>query len=301
MPFPDRVNASLQRVSGLRLTRETPEERREVIDKAAAAAARRARKRTAAEHRQLAAERKLQQEREREERFTRGDDLPRHYDDETRSIIARVRRRTMTGHVEIVALIEAVRYIVKRAIPGEIVECGVWRGGSIQAAALSLLDAGATERELHLFDTFEGMTPPTDLDYRMTDGQSAESIMATSESDARIFAYASLDDVREAMAEVEYPSEKIFYHKGRVEDTVPDEAPGEIALLRLDTDWYDSTRHTLEHLYDRLSPGGILIIDDYSWWAGSHRGTEEWLERTGEPLFLSPIGPARMAVKPLGR
>ena len=101
------------------------------------------------------------------------------------------------------------------------------------------------------------------------------------------------------MAETGYPPEKIFYHEGRVEETIPDQAPEQIALLRLDTDWYESTRHELSHLYDRLSPGGVLIIDDYMYWEGSYRATREWLAETGEPVFLLPMGAARITVKPL--
>ena len=171
----------------------------------------------------------------------------------------------------------------------------------MQAAALTLLECHDTERELHLFDTFEGMPPPSDADVRFKDGLTAEEIMRTSNNDAAIWAIAGLDDVKQGMAETGYPATKIFYHVGRVEETIPEEAPEQIALLRLDTDWYESTRHELDHLYDRLSPGGILIIDDYRYWEGSYRATHEWLDETSEPVFLVPMGAARISVKPLVR
>jgi len=93
-------------------------------------------------------------------------------------------------------------------------------------------------------------------------------------------------------------SERIHYVKGMVEDTVPEQAPEKIALLRLDTDWYESTRHELEHLFPRLSSGGILIIDDYGHWAGAKEATDEFIARHRLQLFLSRIDyTGRLAVK----
>jgi O-methyltransferase len=100
------------------------------------------------------------------------------------------------------------------------------------------------------------------------------------------------------MAELDYPQEQIHFHKGKVEETIPSEAPETIALLRLDTDWYESTKHELEHLYDRLSPGGILIIDDYGHWEGARLATQEFMARSGGRLLLLPCGTGRIGVKP---
>jgi hypothetical protein len=113
-----------------------------------------------------------------------------------------------------------------------------------------------------------------------------------------VWAVAGIDDVREGMAETGYPADRVHLHPGLVEDTVPEQAPDTIALLRLDTDWYSSTKHELEHLYTRLSPGGVLILDDYSDWEGARKATDDWLEATGEPLFLVPMGAGVIAVKP---
>jgi hypothetical protein len=308
-----QINTALQSATGYRLTRETPEYRREEIEKAANAAARATKRQGAAEQRRLRAERdaaraalvelrqSLKAEKRRRIKAQAANRLVwERIDDEARRIIERVTPRTMTGTVKLFGMIEALRYIYRVGVPGQIVESGVWRGGSMQAAALTLLECHDTERELHLFDTFEGMPPPSDVDVRLKDSQTAEEIMRTSDKDARIWAVAGLDDVKQGMGETGYPSEKIFYHQGRVEETIPDRAPDQIALLRLDTDWYESTRHELDHLYDRLSPGGILIIDDYRYWQGSYRATHEWLDETGEPFFLVPMGAAAIAVKPLG-
>lgn len=221
--------------------------------------------------------------------------MPSHYDENAAAILRRVEPRTMTDYGKLFALVEATRYIARSKIPGDIVECGVWRGGSMQAVALALLEEGVSDRGLHLFDTFEGMTPPTEKDRR--EGVPAEELLASRDKDHRIWAVAGLDDVQEAMREVAYPEELVHFHRGRVEDTVPALAPARIALLRLDTDWYESTKHELEHLYDRLVPGGVLIIDDYGDWEGARQATDEFFAGLPEPVLLIPAGSGRIAVK----
>lgn len=204
----------------------------------------------------------------------------------------------MTSPVKLYGLVMGTRYVVRHQIPGAFVECGVWRGGSMQAVALTLAELGATDRDLHLFDTFAGMPPPTDKDRRLHDDEPAEHLLATEDRGSEVWAVASLDDVREGMADLGYPVKHIHFHEGMVEDTLPDQAPERIALLRLDTDWYESTRVELETLYQRLSPGGVLILDDYGHWEGARQAVDEFLARTGEPLLLLPIASGRIAVKP---
>jgi hypothetical protein len=224
-------------------------------------------------------------------------EVPNHYDAEVKRIIRAVRARTMTAHEKLHALVIATRYIVDHGIPGDLVECGVWRGGSMQAVAHALLERGVTDRDLHLYDTFEGMTEPTDAD-RSMDGTPAAELLERSPRTARVWAEASLEDVQAGMAETGYPAERIHYHVGPVESTIPSEAPETIALLRLDTDWYESTRHELEHLYDRVPPGGVVIADDYATWQGARQAVDEFLAQTAAPLLLVPIAAGRIAVKP---
>jgi O-methyltransferase len=221
----------------------------------------------------------------------------RYHDDEARATITAVKPWTMTSYERIFVLIVAVRYIVQHAIEGEVVECGVWRGGSMQAVARTLLNLDAADRHLHLFDTFEGMPPPSEADRRLG-GASAEELMEHGPRPSLVKAIAALDDVRAGMERTGYPTDRIHYHPGKVEDTVPAAAPAEIALLRLDTDWYESTKHELEHLYDRLSPGGVLIIDDYDYWEGSRKAVDEFVAATNARLLLVPMDTGRIAVKP---
>jgi O-methyltransferase len=223
--------------------------------------------------------------------------FPKDFDKELIEIIEAARPYTMTSNEKLHALITATRYIQKFNIPGDVLECGVWRGGSMHAVARTLDAAGDHSRNLYLFDTFEGMPPPGENDVRM-DGTTAESLLAAGTKDQSIWAYASLEDVQAGFEGVPYPSERVHYVQGKVEDTIPAQAPESIGLLRLDTDWYESTRHELEHLYDRLVPGGVLIIDDYGWWQGSRQATEEFLETTGARLMLVRAGTGRIAIKP---
>jgi O-methyltransferase len=225
-------------------------------------------------------------------------DLARDFDGRFASLLEQVKPYTMTSAERIYALYEATRYVCHNRIPGEIVECGVWRGGSAMTAAHALLDAGDTERELFLFDTFSGFetAPPGPLDRRYDDRTASELMEHTDE-----FAHcvAGIDGVRRALARVPYPRERFHLIQGRVEDTVPDQAPETIALLRLDTDWYESTRHELVHLYPRLSPGGVLIVDDYGYWKGARKATDEYLRERELPLLLHRVDEtARVAVVP---
>jgi hypothetical protein len=95
--------------------------------------------------------------------------------------------------------------------------------------------------------------------------------------------------------------ERVHFIEAPVEESLPAHAPEQIALLRLDTDWYASTRHELEHLYPRLVPGGVLIIDDYGHWEGARRAADEYFGKIGEHLLLNRLDyAARIAVKPGG-
>ncbi|MGO4535637.1 TylF/MycF/NovP-related O-methyltransferase [Leifsonia sp. 2MCAF36] len=225
--------------------------------------------------------------------------IPADIDDEAAEIMRLVRPYTMTNVEKLYAGIMAARYINRYNIAGAVVECGVWRGGSMHAIARALDGSGAHDRDLYLFDTYEGMTAPGPKD-RRGDGRPAADLLASYDKTSRVWAYASLEDVQEGFRQVPYPEEKLHFIKGPVEETVPGQAPERIALLRLDTDWYESTAHELVHLYDRLTPGGVLLLDDYGWWQGSREAVDEFLARTGARLYLARTGSGRVAIKPGG-
>ncbi len=199
-----------------------------------------------------------------------------------------VRPHTMTSPAHVQALVRAVRYIDRHRVGGAFVECGVWRGGSMLAVARTLGDLGRRDRDLHLFDTFSGMPDPGVEDIRRKDGVPARDLLRGPGED-HTRAVASIEDVRATMTSSGYPADHIFYVPGKVEETIPGRAPERIALLRLDTDWYSSTRHELEHLYPRLAVGGVLIIDDYGWWEGARRAVDEYFTTRDEPMLLHVI------------
>ena len=212
----------------------------------------------------------------------------------------KVKGMTATGPGRMVGLMDAVKYVVANGIEGAFIECGVWRGGSSMVAAYTLLELGDTSRDLFLFDTFEGMSPPTAKDV-MFDGTKAEDLLKVSERREDLDNYwciGSLENVRRNMLSTGYPEAKIHLIKGKVEDTVPQHAPNKIALLRLDTDWYESTKHEMEHLYPRLAPHGVLIIDDYGHWVGAKQAVDEYFGKLKLKPFLSRLDyTGRLAIK----
>jgi hypothetical protein len=212
--------------------------------------------------------------------------LPADYDDATVDTIRRVRRHTMTSPARLEALVRGVEHVVRAEVPGAIVECGVWRGGSMMAVALTLQRLGVTDRDLVLFDTFTGMTEPDDQDADSPyDGYSLKRMWQRRDG----WSGVSAEEVRAAMASTGYPMDRIRLVEGPVEETLPAASPDQIALLRLDTDWYASTRAEMEHLYPRLVSGGVLILDDYGHYAGARRAVDEALAARGEHLLLQRI------------
>ncbi len=220
---------------------------------------------------------------------------PRDVLPETRAVIEHVRPFTMTSTEALAALCSAVEHLVQRGIEGSIVECGVWRGGSMMAVARTLLDMGVDDRDLYLFDTFEGMVPPSEHDVRVLDGLSATRPESLTQSIA-----VSQDKVAAALRSTGYPTARIHLVPGPVEETLPaGSGPDRIALLRLDTDWYESTRLELEVLYPRIPSNGFVIIDDYGHWAGAKKAVDEYLEQHAPQLYLHRVDyTVRMAVKP---
>jgi hypothetical protein len=225
-----------------------------------------------------------------------GEYYPIDFDPAWIETIERVASFSQTSPERLAAVCASAEYVVAAGIPGSFVECGVWRGGSMMAAALTLLRLGAGDRDLYLYDTFAGMTRPTELDrdYAGTPTMAAWMRYQGGEPDPCAVA---VDEVREALGQTGYDAGRLHFVEGSVERTLPERAPAQIALLRLDTDWYESTRHELVHLYPRLTPGGVLIIDDYGHFAGARRATDEYF--AGDPVLLSRIDyTGRLAVKP---
>ena len=204
---------------------------------------------------------------------------------------------TMTSIERMYALYNAVTYIVKNSIAGSFVECGVWRGGSSMMIALTLKELGVSNRAIYLYDTYEGMSEPTADDVDFRGGQAKELMEQNVENKQNsVWCLADLNDVQNNMRSTGYPLDLVHFVKGKVEDTIPATMPeAPIALLRLDTDWYESTAHELKYLYPLLIQKGVLVIDDYGHWEGCKRAVDEYFNGS---LLLNRIDyTGRIAIK----
>ena len=208
---------------------------------------------------------------------------------------------TATSIERMYALKEAVKYVVSNNIDGDLVECGVWKGGSCMLIARTLLECGENNRLLWLYDTFDGMTMPTDDDIEKETGIKGDDLLKNIEKNTdkyNMWAYAPEDLVRKNMRSTKYPPDNIRYIKGKVEETLNETRPGAIALLRLDTDWYESTKAEMQTLYPLISKGGVLIIDDYGHFEGARKAIDDYFKSINEQPLMHRIDyTGRMIIK----
>lgn len=213
-------------------------------------------------------------------------------------LLDRVRDFSMTSTANLYAAFDMSRHLAINGIDGDVVECGVWRGGMCMMIALTLAHFEEPRRALWMYDTYAGMTEPTGADRRHDGALASDMWMPADGGGGSTWWPASIEEVQQNMTTTGYPGELLHFVKGRVEDTIPQTIPTSVAMLRLDTDWYDSTYHELVHLHPLLVPGGALIVDDYGWWRGSRQAVDEYFERFGGRPFLSRIDAAgaRLAI-----
>lgn len=186
---------------------------------------------------------------------------------------------TMLGPVRLERLYRGVRDVVARGVPGDVVECGVARGGSAATMGAALLDAGA-DRRLWLFDTFAGLPAPS----KEKDPDYTTAVEATGEC------RGGIGEVRDLLA-ARGLADRSELVKGLFLDTLPAARCGTIAALHLDCDWYESVSCCLDHLYDRVSPGGFIQIDDYHHWQGCRKAVDEFFgKRGGAPKLHRLVG-----------
>lgn len=208
---------------------------------------------------------------------------------------------SMTSIERMFGLYQSLCYLVENKIPGDYVECGVWKGGSAMMIALVLKQYNITDKKIYLYDTFEGMVEPT-LEDKTVSGKNAELMMKKNvgdkESATSVWCYSPLDEVKKNLQSTGYPFSQIRFIKGKVEDTLATNLPGKLALLRLDTDWYVSTRTELELLYPLLEKKGVLIIDDYGHWEGAKKAVVEYFQKRGQfPFFQRMDYTGRLMIK----
>jgi O-methyltransferase len=181
-------------------------------------------------------------------------------------LVSSVKKHTVVSRFKLNTLYSLARAIERDHVPGAIVECGVYRGGS--AALLSA--ATSASRPVVLFDSFKGLPPPGERD-----GNQARRVYREG------WCEGSVSDVTELLARHGIASGRVQFVEGWFQDTLPQNRPDQIALLHIDADWYDSVRVCLENLYDLVSPGGYVVWDDYRRWVGCTRAVDEFLDARG--------------------
>ena len=207
------------------------------------------------------------------------------------AMIRSLRPYTMTSAERLWSLLNAVTYVTGEQVAGDFVECGVWRGGSVMAMAQQLNRLSVTDRRIWLYDTFAGMTAPTEDDIAADTGETAAAMMSRTEvgDGNNVWAHATRQDVEMNLATTNYPSDNFVLVEGDVAQTLSVQSPEAIAILRLDTDWYESTKVALEVLYPRLAVGGVCILDDYGHWQGARKAVDDYFAATGKRPYMHPI------------
>lgn len=187
---------------------------------------------------------------------------------------------TMVSNERLISTILSAKYILENDIPGDFIECGVWRGGN-SIAMKFLLEEYNSHKKLYLFDTFKGMTEPTNNDIRINDNTNAFQKFKDSEKkDFNEWCYSPIEEVKENFKRAGLNFKNLKFIQGPVEDTLKNKEniPSEISLLRLDTDWYESTEIGMRILFPKLSQNGLLLLDDYGHWGGAKKAVDEYFD-----------------------
>lgn len=208
------------------------------------------------------------------------------------------RRLTMVNFEGLLATLMACKYVLENSIEGDFVECGVWRGGNAIVAA-EMFRLHGSQKHVWLFDTFLGMTAPTGVDHDWKGGLAQGEFDLNEREGFNNWCYASIEDVVGNFEDRGLVGNNIHFIKGDVSQTLREaDLPEKISVLRLDTDWYESTKMECEVLYPRLSVGGCLIVDDYGHWNGSRIAIDEYFsQHLNRPFFHATDYARRIGVK----
>jgi hypothetical protein len=193
------------------------------------------------------------------------------------SIISHCLPYTCVSRERLAAWVDDLAAAVRADVPGDVIECGVFRGGCVFAAAMVLDALGDTTRHVYAADTFRGMTSPgpIDIDHR---GQPAAKLLASAPPGTGIWCECSLDDFQaNLLTACPYSAWRVRVIVGDCLHTLPAQAPATLCALRIDLDWSNLVAHALDVLAPRLSPGAAPIhIDDYGHWQGARLASERW-------------------------
>ena len=186
-------------------------------------------------------------------------------------------------------LYQSINYVFNNDIHGDFVECGIFKGGSAMMMAYMLAENLESEKnqKIWMYDTFEGMANASKYDENIDNQKAFIELdkIKKKENSNDIWAYSSLNYVKNNLKKTNINENNLIYIKGLVEETLHKSKPEGIALLRLDTDFYESTKIELELLYPLLQKGGILIVDDYGHWKGCKKAVDEYFLNKKDIFF----------------
>jgi hypothetical protein len=199
----------------------------------------------------------------------------------------------------------ALQYILDNKIEGCLVECGV-ESGNFEYVWINELIKQNEIRDIYMYDTFGGLTEPGEFDYTCVNAvhynMSKEEVLSTWKAQkindqTNAWCYTPLEKVKERLESTGYPQENLHYIVGDVLETLKDEKniPGKIAILRLDTDWYESSKFELEQMYNNVVVGGVIIFDDYYMWDGQRRATDDYFKSINIDYEYINIGNGKTA------
>ena len=219
--------------------------------------------------------------------------FPVEASEEDISLMENCLRYSMTNPIRMWALLTAIRYVEKNLIAGDFVECGVWKGGCL--ALMAKGQSGPSKRKVFGFDTFSGMTDPSifDVDIFLERQVTVDDIKEVEKK----YSYPGMSEVEKNLVDLDC-SDDVRLIQGDVGSTLKNikNLPSKISLLRLDTDFYESTKVELEVLFPLLSNGGVLIIDDYGHYEGARKAVDEYF--TGKNYLLHYVDyTCRLVVK----
>jgi hypothetical protein len=206
--------------------------------------------------------------------------------------VSLVKDSTMASFERLATLWQQVKYLDRYGIAGGLVECGVWKGGCAGIMALAHMHGRSKpEREIHLFDSFQGLPRP---DCRV-DGDEAIGLVEC-EPDGKDLpigaCVSSMEESRSLLIDtIGYPAELVKIHSGWFTETVPTatRSLGAIALLRLDCDWYRSTAICLDNLYENVADYGVVVVDDYGHFSGCRKAVDDFVSRLDKPILMNHI------------
>lgn len=192
-----------------------------------------------------------------------------------KNLIKNCLKYSMTNFERMWSLIQSFHHVRQETLAGDFVECGVWKGGNI-ILLKKLLKKFNLQKKIYCFDTFEGMVTPSSHDFNYNN-KSAQTMYDDHIKKKIGFAMCSLNEVKKNIIK-NTTVDNIVFIKGKVENTLKNKKnlPKKISILRLDTDFYESTKVELEILFPRLVKGGVLIIDDYGFWKGAKKAVDDY-------------------------